>query len=104
MSVWKRNERDLIPKIVLVVGDLDARLYLQGMLFHYLITTALRREPQFEICFRDRGWVMVIGQMRKAEENAVGGTDMPRQRRKANISVSAVCDTEYQRLYNVSSS
>src|SRR5258708_15986726 len=99
MSVWKRNERDLIPKIVLVVGDLDARLYLQGMLFHYLITTALRREPQFEICFRDRGWVMVIGQMRNAEEHAVGGTHMPRQTRKANITQQRVSDTEYPKPY-----
>jgi hypothetical protein len=56
------------------------------MLFDYLITPTLWRKSQFEICFRDRGWVMVIGQVRNAEEHAVGGTDMPRQRRKANIA------------------
>jgi len=29
---------------------------------------------------------MVIGQVRNAEEHAFGGTDMPRQTRKANIA------------------
>src|SRR5689334_23364596 len=84
MPEWKGNERYLIPKIVFVVRDLNARLDQESVLFDYLIAATLGSEPQLEICFRDRGWVMVIGQVRNAEEHVFGGTDMPRQRRKAN--------------------